>query len=208
MKKIITALALMIVLAGVAFAADNDTLYVTALVKTSNPSYVIYGGLTEGVATNIVGNDSPTPTTDNTVELDFDPSDTSDSNKAKGKVYVKLVQSTLAKTVATVNLTIEGTPLVNTQGADTNLGLADLTSSQTDNPSASVVSTTENVTGITHVTGTPSASGNIVTYQIKYTGTNVAAGTIIGVSSFTWAPIADLPVGNYQATITLTYTPH
>ncbi len=200
MKKIITVLALMIVLAGAAFAANNDTLYITAKVKAIDPIYLIYGGKTAEVGNSIVGDNAQAPNGTNTVALDFDPS----VKDATGVVYVKLVQRDLAKTTKNVNLTITASALANTQGADAANGLANLTGYKTAVPTAAVVSTAE-VTGINHTT-TPTASANTVTYQMKYTGTNVGASTVIGVTSFTWNADETLPVGNYQATIQLGYT--
>ncbi len=42
-------MTLVIVLAGAAFAANNDTLYVTAKVKVIDPVFLIYGGKTAEV---------------------------------------------------------------------------------------------------------------------------------------------------------------
>lgn len=185
MKKLITVLSVLMVLAGVAFATTNDQLIITATVPEVKPVFSIYGG-TSSDAISTLGTQAGAQ-----VATGVNISTTD------AKVYIKLTQA--ASTYAGLaTLTITPTALANTANG--------LTSYKTALPTAAnYVSGKGSVTGIT--IADPTVSSSVVTYSLNYVGTPVAAGSVIGTFDYTWAHLDTLPVGSYQATITLTYTP-
>ena len=188
MKKLSTILAIMMVIVGSVFATTGDTLYVTATVAKVQPAFTMYGGTTtsygsEGktggkVAANTVAAGNPA-----TANID---------------VYIKIEQNNKSfyKDETGFDLTITATALKLDGTSTTYL---------TNAPKATL--DTE-VTDTDHLVITQSgANSNVVTYNLKYpTGVPVAAATVIGTFKFTWDAKDTLPVGNYEATITLAYT--
>ena len=185
MKKLIAILSVLMVLAGVAFATNNDQLIITANVPEIKPVFSIYGGTSSEAITTLGTQSGATVATNINIS-------TTDA-----KVYIKLTQA--ASTYAgAATLTITPTVLANTANG--------LTSYTTALPTvANYVEGKGSVSGIT--IANPTVSNSVVSYSLTYVGTPVAAGSVIGTFDYTWAKVPSLPVGTYQATITLTYTP-
>ena len=195
MKKLIAILAVMMVIVGSVFAATGDSLTLNATVATVYPIFSIYGGKT-AAATSTAGTQSGAAITFTSTEKNLAENDIT--------VYIRLHQDNKAKYKGAASLTITATPLTNTDATIQG-------TKSTAAPTAANIAATQNITGISYAqNAAPSSSssnGNtVVTFAPVYDGRAIQA-TDIGTFDLTWGHDDDLPVGSYQATITLTFTP-
>lgn len=188
MKKVITILAVLALIVGAVFAESNDKLNITAEVKGVAPTFSIYGGKAADKV-NTLGTQDGAP-----VALDTDPSE------ANAVVYIKVTQPTKSKTKTNAVIIITPTVLECTTDS----------SAKTALPTASTVtaaSTNLDTNNYSVASETAAATG-IVKLTVSYNGKPVAANAAVDIASFsyTWTKVDTLPVGNYSATITMTYT--
>ena len=196
MKKVIAILATMIVLVGAVFATNNEQLIINATVNAVPPTFHIQGKLssvntwTDGAtsgSTNVIN------TGINIAENDV-------------VINVRILQDNKSKYNSTATLTIKATELANTAEGFTSYktalplvsGLITSTASVADHISVAVPTTP----------ASPTTTKN-VQYVLTYDGHNVngTSNNIVQVASFTytWESVDDLPLGTYEATITLEY---
>lgn len=185
MKKAIVILALFILVCGSVFAASGDMLLLKTRVKPVNPVFEIYSSTTKG---------SPAPgaTVDKTT---LDPADGDITLQIQikqtgegGKTYSR------KKDPNGYELTITATALVNQVE----------NSYKTEVPSVlGAVSLTTDADCKVEENGT---SANEVKLKVTYpTGKKVNTREIASWT-YKWTKVEDLPDGDYNATITLTYT--
>ncbi len=201
MKKVITILAIMMVLVGSVFATTNDTLYITSTVPVAKPEFKMYGALTASALNGITYETAA----DGSVKVADTSGAAATSNTLAGgniaaadiDVFLKIFQNNKSfyKNETGFSVSVTASALTNANGG----------------------SITPTVQGDPTVTGTAqdafqsvlaqSASTNIVTWTAKYlTGAPVAAGTVLGTCQFHYEQDENAPVGAYSATITLAYT--
>ena len=184
MKKVISILAVLVVLIGSVFAAD--TLNITANVPKVAPVYAINGSLTSNFETVVVGGAA-----NNTIETNTNISE------SPVTVYIKVIQTnkSVYKDASGVSLTVTPTALTNTADANEKTALPTI--------AHRVDGTATNLS----VTGSENSTTKVVTFLCKYAnGKPVAANSVIGTFDYTWAADANLAEGDYQATITMAYT--
>ena len=178
MKKVLASLTIMVLTLTAMFATSGDTLQITAKVAQVKPVFQMYGSFDSTYAT-LAGSAS------NTL------SSSTDISANDITVNVKVIQKDIAKYQDSFDITITATDLV----------------CGSDKATASASTATSSVANNNNLTVSASKSGKVATFSMTYTnGKPVAAATEIGVASFTWAHDADLPAGDYSATITLGYT--
>ena len=189
MKKLIAILAVMIAFVGTVFAVSGETLQINATVLPVAPIFSIYGGKTAN-ATTTQGANPASSITFTSVEKDLSTQDIT--------VYIRLVQTNKAKYNSTASLTIEATPLVNQT-------IQEGTYKTAAPVAANIVAS--NVNGITYLNDPSSSTvgeNTVVTFSPKYDGRSIQA-TDIGTFNLTWGHNDNLTVGEYKATITMTY---
>jgi len=184
MKKAIVILTLFILVCGSVFAASGDMLLLKTRVKPVNPVFEIYSSTTKG---------SPDPgtTVDKTT---LDPADEDITLQIQIKQTGEGKDYSRKKDTKGYELTITATALVNSEES----------SYKTEVPSVlGVVSLTTDADCKVEENGT---SANEVKLKVTYpTGKKVNTR---GIASWTykWTKVEDLPDGDYNATITLTFT--
>ena len=190
MKKVISIITLVLAMAAAVFAVSGDKLIVNANVGAHKPVFSMVGGTTNqyGATSNTTGTGTAIINTG---------VDISTNNVV---IYVGLVQapesSTRIKFKGTVSdLSITATELINTEDA----------TEKTAIPVASSIAGSGTNGGDCYVTASAGATDNVVNFTADYSGHPVAGG-VIGTCVFTWTAKDTLPVGNYQASITLSYT--
>lgn len=190
MKKLITILAIMMVLVGFAFAANDDELKVTAKVAEQVPGFKIFGGLAANTITTEGTQEGATIATNKDIALD------------SITVYFKLTQYSItntynkpkAKYKGTATLTVTATPL----SATVNEVVY-----SSDNPTCANA-TAKTIPGITF---NPAASNgsNSVVFTLVYDGRTIDDQDV-ATFDFTWPAKDSLPKADtYTATVTLNY---
>ncbi|MCQ2411557.1 MAG: hypothetical protein MJ057_01250 [Sphaerochaetaceae bacterium] len=187
MKKVISILAILMVIACAAFAATGDLLNINAKVPATDPIYSLKGGLSDStgkVATGTAAN--------GTITTDVDISTTDIY------IYVQVFQTNKSKTLKSGSLTLEGTAL-------------EYLTSSTAAPAASNATAGSTDKATNHYKVTAAVSGATATFAVEYDGKNVAENSVIGSALFKWTHNDELEVADgvenfYTATITLTYT--
>lgn len=190
MKKLIAILSILMVIAGVAFAENNDQLLVTAKVDPIKPIYAVQGkissaawktGAAEISASNTIATDTDISTTPITVD-------------------VRVNQTSLAKYQGAGSITVKATALANTTTG--------LTSYKTNLPTTGSTgkASVDHLTIADPTTSTANGTSDI-SWALTYNGENIEATEALVSFSYTWAALSTLPVGSYSATITLVYTP-
>lgn len=182
MKKLLMVLTFVLMtLAACVALEEGDTLKITAKVPQTKPEFIMKGGFTFDAAT--------TTATQAGALL----ASNKDISAESITVYVKLFQSNKAKYKNTFTLTVTASDMSMTDA------------NGTYSTTATAVTTTKITTTNLEVTG--SAEANVARFTMNYTnGKPVSADTAIGEASFTWEANEDLPVGDYSAKITLSYT--
>ncbi len=198
MKKVITILAIMMVLVGSVFAATNDKLYVTSTVEEVEPSFKMFGALSSSDLTDI------TYQTDGTGAAKVAGASKAATNTLAGgsiaagniDVYIKILQDVKSYYKDTTGFVVKVTA-----------------SALTGTNGGSISAAVQGEPGVTGSEGDAfqsvkkSAANNIVEWTVKYaTGAPVAAGTVLGTCQFRYAQNADAPVGDYSADIKIEYT--
>lgn len=179
MKKVLAILTFAIMALAAAFA-DDPSLQITAKVSAVPPVYSMKAGFVSGTYTTTAAS---TITAANTLASDKDPS------VQDITVYVQILQSNKAKYKKQVTLTVTATDLSAT-------GIADV---------ATVQAATSTNINTTNLTSKGTASGKVATFTINYTNGKPVQAAEVGTASFKWEKNEDLPVGNYSATITMSY---
>lgn len=206
MKKLIAILAIMIVLVGAVFSANNDELVVKATVEKIAPVFKIYGSTSNPVASTIYGT-NPLDETTSTVTSSADPS------SENVVVYVRLAQYGKAKYKNTaLSVTVTPTPLyldgVKTETDSTKVSALPTVVSSNTNAQQTIKGTTSTTSdAISNLV--PSIAASVATYTLNYTGIAVGtenADTNIDTLTMTWAAKDALIPGDYKAYITLGYT--
>ena len=196
MKKAIAILTVMIVLVGAVFATTNEQLIINATVCAVPPTFHIQGKLHSG-----------SDWVDGATSGDSNVVDTGVNIAANNAVVdVRILQNNKSKYHSTATLTIKATELVNTTTGFTSYKTALPVASGLITEAATVASNIS--VAVPTTPATPSATSN-VQYVLTYNGHNVnGSNTPVEVASFTftWTAVEDLPLGDYQATITLEYT--
>lgn len=185
MKKVISILAIFMVIACAAFAATGDKLDINAKVPATDPVYTLRGGLSDEAGTAATGTAANGTITTN---VDISTNDI--------YIYVEVFQSAKSKTRKSGSLTLTGTAL-------------SYSSSATDAPAASKATAGSTALATNNYSVVAAADGATATFAVTYNGKNVAANSVIGSALFKWTHKDELEVGeqnNYTATITLTYT--
>ncbi len=204
MKKVITILAIMMILVGSVFAdtvpagsGSNGTasLDVTIAISAQYPTFQLKSG-------------SATDNVASTHEANYDPADvalTADSLLSDDQpVSFDIVQLTRSSATAKYWLTVTATDMVLVKDAS---GATISTLSDASIQSFTVKSATPTVsapeTAITGIDNTGTSGNKLVA---AYDGTTVAANTTIGSFTATWKKNANAVSGSYKATVTLTVT--
>ncbi len=201
MKKIITILAIMMILVGSVFAATGDSsngtasLDVTIAISAQYPTFQLKSGsVTDNVASTHADS--------------YDPADvalTADSLLSEDQpVSFDIVQLTRSSAKATYWLTVTATNMDLVKDAS---GATISTLSDTGTQRFTVASTTPSVsaptTAVTGISNNGTSGNKLVAI---YDGTTVAANTTIGSFTATWNKNANAVSGDYKATVTLTVT--
>lgn len=190
MKKFITILAIMMVVVGSVFALTGDKLTVTASVTEVKPEFTMVGGETNAygtTATNTIASEKNIATT---------PID----------IYVKISQTAKSyfKSTSGFDLTVQATALSATiEGVAYSTAVPTIAASSDGNAIANATDSSKN----DFVSTKKSATDGTVVFTIKYpTGAPVDADTEVGTIQYKWPATSTLAVGDYSATITMTYT--
>lgn len=198
MKRIITILTLILVLAGTAFATGGGKLFITVTLGKKVPNYSILGILDDTPNLVVVGSAQGS-----TITSSADPSTTDIV------LHVRIVQTSksIYQDMAGVNLTITPTALGK---------VGDAQNHNTGNPTIdNIVAGVANNNYLT-VTATatpvsandPDLGNDHITFLCQYAGHPIPANTVIGTFDYTWHHNDNLPIGSYEATVTMTYTTH
>ena len=177
MKKVLATVTFLALTVAAIFAANGDKLEITAKIAEVKPSFQMYGSF-DTTYDKLAGSAENTLTSDKDISVN------------DITVNVKVLQNNTAKYAKSFSLTVSATNLINGSSSATATCSA-ATSKVANNDNLTVGATKENATA---------------TFNMTYTnGKPVAANTEIGIASFTWASDANLPAGNYSASITLSY---
>lgn len=194
MKKVISILAILMVIACTVFAKSGDTLTITASAAELKPEYILQGKLTGTDETETTFKKAST-----TLASVLDP--TSDTITA----VVQVLQNTKSRYSKPVTITVYATPFANSE----------LSATSTILPTAAASAEKANVSGKLTSTCVPGKKDtyNALVITATYTGGFLDAETapvVVGGGTFTWAPDESLPVGGvsttYTATIVVEYT--
>lgn len=187
-KKLITILAIMMVLVGSVFAdSANDELRITITITPVAPIFKLYGSLTQGNASDgagmkegeVVATIHSATASASTIEF---PSNA--LLDAPVTVYCVIKQTNITKYSSPVNLVISATDLTDEVSTST-----------------ATVSTPSGLNNVTDVRTTAGSAAGAAT--VTYSGRTAAAADI---ASFTVQySQADLMPGSYNGYITLTY---
>lgn len=196
MKKVVAILATMIVLVGLVFAANNEQLIINATVNAVPPTFHIQGKVSDGSSWT----DGATSGSTNIINTGIN---IAENNVA---IDIRILQDNKSKYSSTATLTIKATELANTATGFTTYKTALPGVSGLITAAATVASHIS--VAVPTTPATPSATRN-VQYVLTYDGHNVngTSNNTVQVASFTytWTAAEDLPLGNYQATITFEY---
>lgn len=196
MKKIITILAILMVIVGSVFAATGDKLFITAEVTAVKPEFSMFGAL-------------------DSADLDDITYETDGSGNAKVGSASKATTNTLAGgNIATEAINVYVKVLqnnksyyLNSTGFDLTVTASALTGSNGGSVSPSITASANGGSTTDFKSAKTSATNSIVTWKVQYlTGSAVAAGALVGTCAFQYPATPTAPVGTYSATITLAYT--
>lgn len=201
MKKVITILAIAIILVGAAFAASGEHLTVTATVANVPPVFVMKGSTTEIAATATAwasaGQAASTSTDYPEIASSIDPS--------TGEVvaYIAVLTNGVTKFQGSLaSLTVTAGPLTYAEDSSK-------TATVKSNSTTAVGVTTKSLGDSKPVDLAVSAVDSVVgtvTYSLSFNGAQVATGALVGRTLFTWNKVTTLPAGSYSADIQMTYT--
>lgn len=196
MKKLITILAIMIVLIGAVFADTAEHLTVTAVVEARIPQYTMKG--TVGTDTEFAkAVDGKTATPYNVITTGENIAGTNGVT-----VLIRVYTQGTTQYIGTRNLSVTAYELkLNTD----NTKMTALPSC-TANIKGDDIERTLSGGGDKNFESTATSENNVASYSVKYNGVLVPEGTIVGTATFNWAQNETLPVGDYSADILLTYT--
>ena len=222
MKKLIAILVVMIVLIGAVFAADSQSLTVTANIAVETPAFVLKGGASDGTYDKTAAVDSAPAAQEYSYEqIALNGSIIANNLTA----YFQVLQSSKANLSKTFNFSVTASKLVRrghlassaevtaALAADPNSTLAvnDLVSdgrSYTINKSVTIstaakVSASEN----TYLAITPNTSSTAAEFSATYSGyVNATAASMLPLATFsvTWEKDEAAMDGFYCADVTLT----
>ena len=194
MKKVISILVVLIVLAGAVFAASGDSITINATVAEHKPGFKIFGGTSAAALNTAAGG---TVSTGMDIALE------------NITVYFKLTQyspntaesytGTKAKFRGVATLTVTAEPLSTTIGTGANAATF-----STANPTCADA-TVASISGITS-NPAPSNGSNTVVFTLNYDGRSIQDADV-ATFNFTWTAKDELPPAEvYSADVTLTYT--
>ncbi len=178
MKKVLTILVVLTLIAGAAFAAmtDGNKVTLTTEIAQLDPTYQLQ--VKQANDTYSASDRSVSSIADAAVSADFKVMQVGDARLATGRVITVEVTCGAFKNSADQTVTTELPSVAAEADADVRTNLSFSVAADSDN--------------------------NVVTFKPQYDG-YVAAGEI-GSFTASWAKRADLPSGTYTADITLAYT--
>ena len=195
MKKVITILAVMIVLVGAVFAADvTKTLTINTEVTAVKPAFTLYGNTSNATSGRVQANTSITAATDGLL------------GSSGITLYCWIAQTADCIWVGHVDISVAATAFTNTTTVGTYAaGSFSSTAPVISNITAMNPKTSSRegaTTGDTRLS-TPDDTNHSV--RVAYgTGLKAVAEDVASFS-VNW-PQSDVPPATYQATITTTYT--
>ena len=221
MKKAITILAIIAIVAGAVFAGDPvhdgaSAIKVTTSVSNVEPIFVLKSGnvTSDAHASDNAGVRTPVATDAATAAaLDGDTSvviTTNDLLNGNQTVTFDVYQNNATKAIKKYQLTAKATDLELYQYKNS-AGVTVPNSGNTAHPAAAGLKkfTVQQTTVNTFANGDLTAAqatydGTATAKTVEYLGTNVAADTKVASFTCTWKQNADAVVGDYQGTVTLT----
>lgn len=194
MKKLISILVVLVILAGMAFAEASATLNITATITPVAPTYTLKGTFNSNYTSDTKTADTEAQSSTNTLAFSGDITTTPIN------VYISVYQTAASRYSKPegVSISVQANPLKLDGTSDT------YKSTPTIVTSAGGAATTTDFNSETH---TENSSSVTVSFLPKYlTGAPVAADTLIGKAQFQYPAVSTLPAGNYSATVVITYT--
>ncbi len=199
MKKVIAILAVLVMVAGFAFAV-NDTLTMQLSSKEIKPAFKIHYGTADDERTTIVLSDS---ISDKAIAANFVIAQEGEMDGQTSVAYSRY-GSKSEQSGTPVELTVTcsefyyyGVNGSSSKDANTKSGA----------PTLSAAANGNTIDGkLTYVANFPSVSGTTVTFKPTYHGKKVA-DQVVGTFTATWPQdtAGNLPYGVYKADVTLTY---